>query len=150
MLLETASGTVHTSDNWLGVMPILIGIHGPAAHDPDGVHVAVEHERRTSAGPGQPADRLPARLARIGWMGDVHHLDIEADIRHHIGEIIRQVVLFEGVARGAYRIQFHIKDALFLDQAEYLPDVRVVGHLISHFCLSFDPPVQAGKRVSAS
>ena len=78
-----------------------IGVDAPAAHLHPGVHVPVQHETRSAPRAGEPADRLPADDGRVAGTRDVHHLDLEPDAAHVLGEVIRDRLLLERRARDA-------------------------------------------------
>ena len=46
---------------------------------------------------------------RVARHFDLHHLDIEADVRHVVGEIVGDLVLLEGRARDADQGPFQIQ-----------------------------------------
>src|ERR1700738_4214059 len=60
-------------------------IHGPPRHLRAWIHVSVKQKGGASAGAAQTPDRLPALLRRILRMEDLHHFDVEADVRHRLG-----------------------------------------------------------------
>jgi len=80
-----------------------VGIHAPAAHLDAGIHVAIQHQARSAARAAQAPDRLARRLARLGPVRDVHHLDVEANVRHVVRKVIGERALLERRARNADR-----------------------------------------------
>src|SRR5207247_7377770 len=78
-----------------------VRIHAPATHLHAGIHVAVQHEARPAARSPEARDRLARRLAGLGPVGDLHHLDVEADVGHAVGEVIGDRALLEGRARSS-------------------------------------------------
>src|SRR5439155_1325152 len=78
-----------------------VGIDRPPAHLHPGVHVPVQHETRPAAGAGEAADRLPRLLAWLGGVGHLEHLDLQADVRHVVGEVVRDPLLLDGGAGNA-------------------------------------------------
>ena len=80
-----------------------VGIHAPAAHLHAGIHVAVEHEARPAARAAQAPDGLARRLAGLGPVGNVHHLHVETELGHVVGEEIRDRAFLERRAGDADR-----------------------------------------------
>src|SRR5215470_6900638 len=110
-----------------------VRIHAPAAHLHARIHVAVQHEARPAAGAPQPRDRLARRLAGLGPVGDLHHLDVEADVRQVIGEIVGERSLLECRARNADGRLLELQDLLVADPRDDLLEVARIGHGASSY-----------------
>ena len=95
-----------------------VRIDRPPAHLHTGVHVPVEHETRPSPGAGEAADGLSRRLAGLGGVRDLEHLDLQTDVRQVVGEEVRYPLLFEGRARNTDRRLLEREDLLIGDPSE--------------------------------
>ena len=94
-----------------------VGVDAPAAHLHPGVHVAVQHEGRAAPGAAQPADRLPAGDGRVAGARHLHHLDLEPDPGHVLGEVVGDLLLLEGRAGNANERLLQGQDPLRVHEA---------------------------------
>ena len=108
-----------------------VGVDAPAAHLDPGVHVPVQHQARAAARAGEPADGLPAGDRGVAGARDVHHLHVEADAGHVLGEVVRDRLLLERRARdaneGALEVQHPLGVHELLGAGAPLPG-RIGGH----------------------
>ncbi len=86
------------------------GIHSPPRHLGAWIHVSVEQKGGPSSAAAQTPDRLPALLRRILRMQDLHHFDLEADVRHRVGVEVRDFSLLERRAGDSDRALLEIED----------------------------------------
>src|ERR1700730_6918841 len=85
-------------------------IHGPPRHLRAWIHVSVEQKGGASAGAAKTPDRLPALLRRILRMEDLHHFDVEADVRHRLGVEFRDFSRLKRRAGNSDRALLEIED----------------------------------------
>ena len=107
-----------------------VRVDTPAAHLDAGIHVAVQHEARPAARAAQARDRLACPLARLGPVGDLHHLHVEAEVGHVVSQMIGERALLEGGARNADGGLLEREHLRVADARDDLLPVTRVGHTV--------------------
>src|SRR2546426_12033240 len=85
-----------------------------------GIHVAVQHQARPAARARKPRDGLTRLLAGLRPVGDLHHLHVEAEIGHVVGEMIGERTFLERGARDTDRGLLEPQDLLVADPRDDL------------------------------
>ena len=68
-----------------------------------------------TAGAGQPPDRLAALDAGLVRVGNLHHLDVEADLVEVVGVKIGDAAFLEGRARDADGVALKLQEPPLVD-----------------------------------